>query len=93
MNKMNEWSGMNEQLMTWGSEITDISIKTEYLEFCVDKMFNVRRLNYQDFVEGHQLYQSSESLKNEIISKYINHIPSLKQELRENKLNKILNYG
>jgi hypothetical protein len=30
-------------------------------------------------------------LKQEIIEKFVNHIPSLKQELREEKLNKILN--
>ena len=78
-------SNFNKKVIKWSEEIQDELIRHEYLHFCTNRMFKIDKITGEisRFDEYHILEQ-------EIIEKFINHIPSLKQELREEKLNKIL---
>ena len=78
-------SNFNKKVIKWSEEIKDELIRHEYLHFCTNRMFKIDKITGEisRFDEYHILEQ-------EIIEKFINHIPSLKQELREEKLNKIL---
>lgn len=69
-------------MLELADEIKDISIRTEYLEFCASK---ITSFTYFD-----EYLDMKEKIKNEIVKKYLNHIPSLKQEIRDEKINKIL---
>lgn len=84
--KLDEWSEFNRKLLSWGDEIVDKSIKQQYLEFCIDKIMGVKNLDITTITN-----MDIDNLKQEVIRRYSNHIPSLKQELRERKINKILN--
>lgn len=81
---MDEWSKMNEELVSWSHEIIDNDIKVEYIVFCRDKIF--KKMDILDDVSKSKY----DDILNEVISKYINHIPSLKQRVRDSKLNEIL---
>ena len=87
--KLNEWSDFNKKMLSWGEEIKDESIKGEYLSFCVDKLMNGENRNSQRGIES-IMNVDIISIKKEIVRKYVEYIPSLKQEVREEKLNKIL---
>lgn len=84
--KIDEWSEFNRKLLAWGDEIVDKSVKQKYLEFCIEKVMSVKNLDITLITN-----MDLDNLKQEVIRKYSNHIPSLKQELRERKINKILN--
>jgi len=82
---IDKFSNTHEKVIKWAEEIQDELIKHEYLHFCTNKMFNF------DKIKGEYRLYEYHILKKEIIEKFVNHIPSLKKELREEKLNKILN--
>lgn len=81
-------SNFNKKVIKWSEEIQDELIKHEYLHFCTNRMFNFDKITGETKTFRLEEYNI---LKQEIIEKFVNHIPSLKQELREEKLNKILN--
>ena len=83
--RMDEYSQFNYQMLAWADEITDMSVRTDYLVFCVEE-FTLKSCDFNSKIQNRDLVK----LKNEIIEKYSNHIPSLKQEVREKKLNKLL---
>jgi hypothetical protein len=78
-------SNFNKKVIKWSEEIKDELIRHEYLHFCTNRMYKITGETKTFRLEEYNI------LKQEIIEKFINHIPSLKQELREEKLNKILN--
>ena len=79
---IDHWSDFNQTLIDWGEEISDIHIKHEYTHFCASEIS--RGFKNEDNHEW------DKRIRKEVIDKFINHIPSLKQELREEKINKIL---
>lgn len=87
MKKMKDWSKLHKELLDWSEEITDKDVKKEYLLHCVDIISNNRILDSESL----RTVDISKT-REDIVSKFSNHIPSLKQELRENRINKILNY-
>ena len=87
-NEFNKFPTFNKNMLAWSEEIQDELIKHEYLHFCTNKMFNIDK-NTGVIKLTNRLFEV-QLLKQEIIDKFIDHIPSLKQELREEKINKIL---
>lgn len=86
MSRLNEWSNFNQKMIKWSEEIQDMKIKVEYLEFCTERVLKLDYNTMEKIANGKDCLSD---VRNEIIKKYSNHIPSLKQELREEKLNKI----
>ena len=86
MNKMKDWSKFHKQLLDWSEEILDQEIKKEYLLHCVSILSNNNNIN----IEGLK-NMDIDKAKDDIIKRFSNHIPSLKQEVRETRINKILN--
>jgi hypothetical protein len=78
---IDHWSIFNQTLIDWGEEISDIHMKHEYIHFCASEM----SIRLKEKETNHNM-----RIKKEVIDKFINHIPSLKQEVREEKINKIL---
>ena len=78
---IDHWSEFNQTLIDWGEEISDIHMKHEYIHFCASEM----SIRLKEKETNHNM-----RIKKEVIDKFINHIPSLKQEVREEKINKIL---
>ena len=89
MSKLNEWTEFNKKIIEWSGEIQDPFIKQEYLQFCMNRIFDSKKLTIDSISSGNE----TTKLKSELVSRYLNHVPSLKQEIREEKLNKILKYG
>ena len=86
MNKLNQWSDFNKQLMEWANEITDSSVKVDFINECAH-----RAIQYgNDKLDKGMLddWDIDESKKN-ICDRWGKYIPSLLQEVREKKLNKI----
>lgn len=84
ISKMKRMRDLISDTLKWAEEITDPEVKNEYLIFCVGNLQSISKsLNevIKFDVEGH---------RNEIIRKYANHIPSLKQEVRDMKLKQLL---
>lgn len=72
------------ETLRWADEIKDPSVKNEYITFCVANLQSISKSHDGSLkfdVQGH---------RNEIIRKYSNHIPSLKQEIRDMKIKQIL---
>lgn len=86
MNKMKDWSKFHKQLLEWSEEILDQEVKKEYLLHCVSLISSNGSMN----IEGLK-FMDIDKAKDDIIKKFSNHIPSLKQEVRETRINKILN--
>lgn len=87
--RMIEWSDLNHNMMIWSQEIKDIEIKQEYLHFCIDI---VTRSEFSDLLdEPEKMGKYTMDIKEKIINKYSKHIPSLRQSVREQKINKLLN--
>jgi hypothetical protein len=84
--KLNEWSEFNTKLLAWGDEIQDKSVKQEYLEYCIDKVMGIKNIDINNIAN-----MDLSATKQEVIRKYSKHIPSLKKEVRDQKINKILN--
>ncbi len=76
---IDHWYEFNQKLIKWADEISDIYIKHEYLHFCASEISR-----------GYKNETNHNRIKKEAIDKFIDHIPSLKQEIREEKINKIL---
>ena len=76
---IDHWSEFNQTLINWADEISDLYIKHEYLHFCASEIS-----------KGFKNENNRNRIRKEVIDKFINHIPSLKQEVREEKINKIL---
>jgi hypothetical protein len=75
------------ETLKWADEIKDSNVKNEYLIFCVGSLQSISRSLDEAMkfdIDAH---------RQEIIRKYANHIPSLKQEVRDEKLKQILGYG
>ena len=91
--QMDEWSKFNEDLLLWGEEIKTPSIKNEYLHFCIDSLTIISQNDLIHSIKGEDNFweiRNIRPIKEEIIRKYSDHIPSLKQEVRDKKINKIL---
>jgi len=86
--KLDEWSDLNTNMVKWGDEITDIDVKQEYLYFCIGKINESIFGNLLDSPQKMDEYINN--LKEEIITKYSKYIPSLKQSIREKKINNLL---
>lgn len=76
---IDHWFEFSQKLINWANEISDVYIKHEYLHFCASEISR-----------GFKNETNRNRIKNEVIDKFIDHIPSLKQEIREEKINKIL---
>ena len=82
--RFQEWSKFHEQLKIWSEEIVDKSLQNEFIN------------EYQDLLVGNEsLYNGSinwsvNEEKMRIYQKWGKHIPSLLQEVRNEKLNHIL---
>lgn len=84
LSKMKRMRELMSDTLKWAEEITDPEVKNEYLKFCVSNLQSISKSLDEAVkfdVEGH---------RNEIIRKYANHIPSLKQEVRDMKLKQLL---
>lgn len=91
---MKDWSKLHKELLDWSEEITNKDVKKEYLLYCIDIISNNNsHTNYTNTTLNLESLKMSDVSKtrSEIINKFSNYIPSLKQELRENRINKILN--
>ncbi len=84
-NYLCNWSKFNKEILKWGEEITDESIKRKYYEHCISiltKEDKKSRLDYQ--------VQTIPELRSEIYKLFSSHIPSIRKEIRDHKLSKIL---
>ncbi len=88
MNKLDQWSQFHKQLMEWSSEIVDTNVRVNFMNGCVHKLISDSNdhMLYNDMLDD----WSVEEEKQKIYKEWGQHIPSLLQEMREKKLNKIL---
>ncbi len=88
MNKLDQWSQFHNQLMEWSSEIVDTNVRVNFMNGCVHKLISDSNdhMLYNDMLDD----WSVEEEKQKIYKEWGQHIPSLLQEMREKKLNKIL---
>lgn len=93
MNGIKDWSEFNQVLLLWSDEIKDTKIRTEYLNFVLDRSLGSNCLNEASINGVDLLSYNIPEIKQEIIVRFSDHIPSLKQEIREEKINKILENG
>lgn len=85
--KLDQWSQFHNQLTEWAKEIVDSELRVKFINECVSGLV----LGESDRFDKDMLDDCDidESKKN-IYDKWGKHIPSLLQEIRERKLNKIL---
>lgn len=82
MKDLDEWHLFHKKLMSWSDEITDNTVKNEYIQYCVSLL--LMRTNKVNVPSIEEVYQY-------IIDNYSHHIPSLLREVRSNKLNELIN--
>lgn len=88
MRKLDQWSQFHGQLMDWSKEIVDVNVRVNFINQCVHKLIN----NSNDKLANNNLLDdwSLEEEKQKICKEWGQHIPSLLQEIRDNKLKQIL---
>lgn len=87
MNKLNQWSKFHQQLMNWSREISDVSIRVDFMNFCSNQLIKQSNLNLKNnMLDSWDIDEE----KMKIYKRWGQYIPSLLQEVREKKLNKIL---
>lgn len=86
MERLNEWSKFHEQLMNWSKEIVDVGVRVNFINHCAHKLISDSNERAKDMLSD----WSVEEEKQKICKEWGQHIPSLLQEIRDNKLNKIL---
>lgn len=92
--KLDQWSKFHTQLTEWAKEIVDVDVRVNFINECVSKLSSNRQnliLGGSDRFDKDMLddWDIDESKKN-ICDKWGKHIPSLLQEIRDNKLKQIL---
>lgn len=85
MTKLNEWSKFHKQLVEWASEISDVSIRQQYMSECVSKLIS-HNANNIDIIDQFSI----EKEKEVIYKRWGQYIPSLLQEVRQSRLEKLL---
>jgi hypothetical protein len=85
MTKLNEWSKFHKQLVEWASEISDVTIRQQYMNECVGKLIS-HNSNNIDLIDNFSI----EKEKEVIYKKWGQYIPSLLQEVRQSRLEKLL---
>jgi len=88
MNNLNEWSKFHEQLMAWSKEIVDVGVRVDFINQCAHKLIKTSndKLSNDNLLDN----WSVEEEKQKVCKEWGQHIPSLLQEIRDNKLKKIL---
>lgn len=87
MKKLDEWSKFHEQLMSWSKEIVDVGVRVNFINQCVHKLIKTGNDKlYNNLLDD----WSVEKEKQKVCKEWGQHIPSLLQEIRDNKLKKIL---
>jgi len=87
MKKLDEWSKFHGQLMEWSKEIVDVDVRVNFINHCVH---NLTQTGYDRLSQDLLSDWSVEEEKQKVCKEWGQHIPSLLQEIRDNKLNKIL---
>lgn len=88
MKRLNDFSDFNKTVFSWIEEITDVSVRTQYLNYCSMLI----TLNYDETIRNYLDGDNDkiQEIKEEIFMRFGSHIPSLKKEFRDKKLNEIL---
>ena len=87
MRKLKEWSKFHQQLMNWSKEISDVSVRVDFMNFCANELIQQSNQNLKkDMLDDWNV--DEEKLK--IYERWGKHIPSLLQGVREDKLKSIL---
>lgn len=87
MNKLDQWSKFHQQLMNWSKEIVDVSVRVDFMNFCANELIQQSNQNLKnDVLDSWDI--NEEKIK--IYLRWGKHIPSLLQEVRENKLNQLV---
>ena len=87
MRKLDQWSAFHGQLMDWSKEIQDVNVRVDFINQCVHKL--IKRGN--DGLSSNSLDDwNVEEERRKVFNEWGQHIPSLVQEIRENKLNQLL---
>ena len=84
MRKLNEWSNFHKQLKDWSKEISDQNIRYKYMNECINRLAN--HSDRIDIIDDFSIEEERE----EVYRKWGKYIPSLQEEIREIRLNKIL---
>ena len=89
MKKLDQWSKFNHQLIEWSGEILDQNVRYDFMNNCVHKLLKKSNERLDSGID--QLVDFDiDKEKQKVFEKWGKHIPSLTQEIREDKLNKIL---
>ena len=87
MRKLKDWSNFHQQLMDWSKEISDVSVRVDFVNFCAHELIHQSNQNLKkDMLDDWDI--GEEKLK--IYQRWGKHIPSLLQSVREDKLKSIL---
>ena len=54
MNKLDQWSKFHQQLMDWSKEISDMSVRVDFMNFCANEL----------------IQQSNQKLKNDMLDNW-----------------------
>ncbi len=85
-NKFEGFYEFQDQVMSWARECSDHTTKIEIMNFCIELLDKYK--SYDDACKG---YDNIQNIKQEIFIKWGKHIPDLQKEIRDSKLNQILN--
>lgn len=76
----------HSQVMDWAKECTDRNAQLEMMKFSIELLNQ-----YKSYEEASEGYDNIPNIKQVIITSWGKHIPSLQKEIRNSKLDQILN--
>ncbi len=86
MKNLNEWSNFQKQLMNWSKEIVDVKVRVDFINQCAHKLISEGDERTREMLVDWSL----EEEKQKVCKEWGQHIPSLLQEIRDQKLKKII---
>jgi hypothetical protein len=91
MKKLDQWSKFHHQLIEWSSEIVDQNVRYDFMNNFVSKLLkqSTERLDEVNGIDQLDDFDLDKE-KQKVFEVWGKHIPSLTQEIRENKLNSLL---
>lgn len=85
MKKLDDWKQFNEKCVDWSKEIKDVYVRGEFLHHNIQRLLEISK-NQEELI-SFDIEVETQKIKRQ----YGKHIPSFLPEIRDGKVNELLN--
>ena len=86
MKKLDDWKQFNDKCEDWSKEIKDVQVRGEFLHHNIQRILEISK-DQDDLLISFDIEVETQKIK----ALYVKHIPSFLPEIRDGKINELLN--